>query len=275
MEDIPRGPSGKLQRRHLAVQLGLTAARSPQPPALADFSPPRTPIEEILAGLWAQVLAVERMGIHDDFFALGGDSILATQLIVRVREVMQVEMSFLNFFEAPTVAKMAKNLEDTGRTALGLGAPPLQPLPRRGALPLSYPQQRLWFLDHMRLTQHAYTLLDAMRLRGPLDRAALIQSLEEIIRRHAILRTTFADSDGRPCQVIGPATALPLSVVDLRAFPQDEHEVQMRACAQAEAQRSFDLTSGTAAAHHARASGRCRIYAAPKYASHGLRWVVA
>lgn len=244
VETIPRGPGGKLQRWRLAEQLGLTATIHAQPPALADFTPPRTQLEKILVDLWTQVLAVEQVGIHDDFFALGGDSILATQLIVRLREATHVEVSPLSFFEVPTVAAMARSIEASDRTAMSWPVLPLQPVPQQGALPLSYSQQRLWFLEQMGLVRHAYTIMDAMRLCGPLQLSALTQSLQEIFNRHAILRTTFIAIEGQPRQVIGPVAALPLSVVDLRAFPAGAGETQMRACAQAEAQRSFDLTRG-------------------------------
>ena len=244
VEEIPRGPSGKLQRLHLAAQLGLTAPADTQLPALTDYSPARTPIEEMLVGLWAQMLEVERVGRDDDFFALGGDSILATQLIVRVREATQVEVSHLSFFEAPTVAGMARSIENAERTAGSLPVPLLQPVLKHDALPLSYPQQRLWFLEQMGVIGHAYTLVDAIRLRGPLNIMALTQSLQEILSRHAILRTTFTDIEGKPRQIIGPVTSLSLSMVDMRAFHADTRETQVHAIAQAEARRSFDLTQG-------------------------------
>src|SRR5215510_9844298 len=108
----------------------------------AGYTAPRMPAEELLAGLWAQVLHVERVDLHDNFFHLRGDSILATQLISRIHEVMHVDVSFPSFFETPTVAGMAQRIETADRAALGLQVPPLQPVPRDGALPLSYGQQR-------------------------------------------------------------------------------------------------------------------------------------
>ena len=210
----------------------------------AGYTAPRTPVEEVLAELWAQVLDVERVGIHDDFFQLGGDSLLATQLLSRVREIMHVEVSFLSFFETPTVAEMAKSIEAASRTAPALQAPPLQPVPRDGALPLSYAQQRLWFLEQLGLSRCAYNLLQVIRLRGTLHVAALAQALREIVRRHEALRTTFTHFEGQPQQVIGPAFNLPLPVVDLQELPEREREIQVRTLAREEAQRPFDLAQG-------------------------------
>ena len=180
---------------------------------------PRTPIEEVLAGLWAQVLGLDYVGIDDNFFQLGGDSILATQLISRVREAMHVEVSFRSFFETPTVAGMAKSIETASQTISGLQVPPLQPVPRDGPLPLSFAQQRLWFLEQLEPSRAVYNLPLAWRFSGALNVSALEQSLDEMVRRHEILRTTFPSVDGQPVQVIAPELALPLPVVDLQAFP--------------------------------------------------------
>ena len=244
VERIPSGSNGKLQRLRLAEFFGLSASANTHPSLPIDRTPPHTPVEAILTELWKQVLDVGDVGVHDDFFALGGDSILATQLIVRVRDVMHEEISFLSFFENPTVSQMAKHIQDRARPALERRIPPLQPVARLSALPLSYSQKRLWFLDQMGLARHAYTLLDAMRLHGLLDQEALDQSLQEIMRRHEILRTVFIDVAGQPRQVIQPFVSLPLSIVDLRVLPEEARELQIRAFAQAEAQRCFDLTQG-------------------------------
>ncbi len=112
VDEIPKGATGKLQRIGLAEKLGLTSNGEEQAVAAADFVAPRTPGEEVLAEIWAQVLGLERVGVHDSFFGLGGDSMLATQLVSRVREVMQVELSLSGFFETPTVANMALGIEE-------------------------------------------------------------------------------------------------------------------------------------------------------------------
>ena len=166
-------------------------------------------MEELLVGIWTQICEVESVSIHDDFFQLGGDSLVATQLLSRLREAVHVEIPFSRFFAMPTVAGMAEYIETTRRTASGLQPPPLRPVPRDRALPLSYPQQRLWFLEQLKLSRHTYHLLEVMRLRGPLQVAALAQSLQEMTRRHEVFRTTFVNIAGQPLQVIGPTTTLP------------------------------------------------------------------
>src|SRR4029450_7464744 len=113
-------------------------------------STPHTPLEELLVGLWAQIFPGEDVSIHDDFFHLGGDSLLATQLLSRVREATHVEILFRHFFAMPTIAEMAEHIETAHRTALGLQAPPLRPVPRDQALPLSFAQQRLWLLEQLK-----------------------------------------------------------------------------------------------------------------------------
>ncbi len=243
VEAIPKGPTGKLQRLRLAEQLGgavpaLAAAVRPEPAV------PCTPTEEVLAALWAQVLCLTRVGIDDNFFQLGGDSLLATQLLLRIREATHVEISFYRFFEMPTIADLARHIATARQTNSPLPAPPLRPVARDRPLPLSYAQQRLWFLNQWGLSRHAYHLLDAIRLRGPLRVAALEQSLQEIVKRHEILRTTFINHAGQPLQVIRPFTPLPLPVVDLRNLPQNKQAAQVHTLAQAEAQRPFNLSEG-------------------------------
>jgi amino acid adenylation domain-containing protein len=240
VDDLPKGPTGKLQRLGLAERLGLT---TPAQVPLADTTP-GTPLEEVLAGLWAEVLEVERVGLHDNFYHLGGDSILATQFMSRIREAIHVEVSFRSFFATPTVAGVARSIETASQAMLDAPIPPIQRLPRDTALPLSYAQQRLWLLAQLGLSRHASTLLEAVRLHGALQVAALEQSLQEIIRRHEVLRTTFAHVEGLPCQVIRPPRPLPLPVVELREGPEQEREAQLRAMARAEAQRPFDLAQG-------------------------------
>jgi amino acid adenylation domain-containing protein len=242
VEEIPKGPTGKLQRIGLAEKLWLAAPEQAQPVTPIGFVAPRTSVEKLLAGVWAQVLDLARVGIHDDFFQVGGDSLLATQLLSRVRDVMHVDVPWLTFFETPTVAGIAKSIATVSQAELGL--PTLGSVPRDGALPLSYGQQRLWFLEQVGLSRHAYTLLNAMHLRGPLSVTALEQSLQELIRRHEALRTTFVEVEGQPRQVIGPAVPLSLPVVELQAGSEYEWEGQVRALAQAEAERPFDLAQG-------------------------------
>jgi amino acid adenylation domain-containing protein len=245
VDDIPKDPtSGKLLRLGLAEKLGLTAPDRERPSMSAGTTAPRTPLEEILVELWAQVLGIDRVGIHDNFSALGGDSILATQLISRVREVMHVELSFRSFFETPTVAGMARSIETAGKTTSGLQIPPLRPVPRDNALPLSYAQQRLWFLEQLEPSRAVYNLPLAWRFSGDLNVSALEQSLCTMVQRHEILRTTFPSVDGQPGQMITPDLALPLPVTDLQGFPPAAREAAVQGLVTEEARRPFDLARG-------------------------------
>ena len=144
---IPQGPSGKLQRPGLAEWLGLVVSGRVE--SQPSFVAPRTPVEEIVAGLWTQLLQVDRVGIHDNFFELGGDSILAMQVIARVREALRVEWSTLSFLQTPTVSAMANNIETARQTNQNVSTPPLRRLAREKILPLSMAQEQLWLLDRL------------------------------------------------------------------------------------------------------------------------------
>jgi amino acid adenylation domain-containing protein len=207
---------------------------------------PRTPAEERMAGIWAEVLGVERVGAEDHFFDLGGHSLLATQLVSRVREAFRTELPLRVVFEAPTLAELARRVEALrAETPGGAGAPPLVPVPRDGSpLPLSFAQQRLWFIDQLEPGSTTYNMPSALRLRGPLDPGVLERALGEVVRRHEALRTTFGESGGVPFQVVHPAAAARLEVTDLSSLAAGEREAEVRRLAREEAQRPFDLRSG-------------------------------
>ncbi len=236
LDTLPLTANGKVDRRAL---LSVEVAHA----ELADtFVASRTPTEELLAEIWGAVLGVERVGIHDNFFLLGGHSLLATQVVSRIREAFKLELPLRRLFEAPTVAGLAESIEQ-GRGA-GLSMPPIVPVARDGELPLSFAQQRLWFIDRLEPGSSVYNFPAAVRLTGPLNLAALSRSLDEIIRRHEALRTTFAIADGRPVQLIAPTLKLTLPLVDLQMLPERERESALRRLAAEEAQRPFDLAEG-------------------------------
>ncbi|HEY0733388.1 MAG TPA: amino acid adenylation domain-containing protein [Herpetosiphonaceae bacterium] len=236
---LPLSPNGKLERRALPAP---DAAWS----TLDDsFVAPQSPIEEVLAGIWAGVLRLERVGIHDNFFALGGHSLLATQVISRIREAFQVELPLRALFEAPTVAQLAERIVAVQRDAQGLLPPPIRPVSRDEALPLSFAQQRLWFLDQLEPDSSTYTIPAAWRLEGPLDVIALRQSLTTIVERHEALRTTFTTTaDGQPVQAITPPQVVPLPLIDLHGLSASERESVLLRLAGTEARQPFDLARG-------------------------------
>ena len=161
-----------------------------------------------------------------------------------MREAFQVEIPLRRLFEAPTVAGLAESIEAARQAGQNLLAPPILPVPRNGDLALSFAQQRLWFFDQLEPGLSAYNIPAAVRLKGPLNLAALEQSLNEIVKRHESLRTTFGQVDGRPTQVIAPTLTIKLPVVDLRKLPASERETEVRRLATAEAQLPFDLSQG-------------------------------
>jgi amino acid adenylation domain-containing protein len=238
LDRIPLTSNGKVDRR------ALPSPGDTRPELGKAFVEFRTPTEELLTDIWAQVLGVERVGIYDDFFDLGGHSLLATQLLSRIRETFQVEMPLRRLFETPTVAGLAESLELSHRGEQNFQQPPIQPVPRDGDLPLSFAQQRLWFIDQLDPGNSVYNFPVAVRLKGSLNLAALEQSLNEIVRRHEALRTTFSMVDGQPSQVIASRLNITLPIVDLTKLPEVERENEVQRLVVEESRRPFDLARG-------------------------------
>ncbi len=244
LDALPLNANGKVDRR----ALGRIEPAGPGT-GTGDGGAPRTEIEVLLAAAWGEVLNRDRVGVDDDFFALGGHSLLATQVISRVRQAFGVEIPLRLLFERPTVAGLAAEI---GRTIAGrdLAAPPLLPIRRdgsqnpQGRLPLSFAQQRLWFLNQLEPESAAYNVAAALVARGSLEAALLAATLSEVARRHEVLRTVFRSGDEGPVQVILPAAPVELPRVDLSELSGDRQEIEVRRLALAEARRPFDLARG-------------------------------
>src|SRR6185369_13582864 len=233
LEALPLTPNGKVDRRALPA---------PERQSLAEsFVPPRTPVEEILAGIWSEVLGLERVGATDRFFDLGGHSLLATRVMSRLRSAFDVDVPLRDLFEAPVLADFAARVEAARRVGAGRPIPPLVPLPRQGPIPLSFAQQRLWFLHQMDPLSPAYNMPFTFRLSGPLDVPAVAASLTGVVRRHETLRTTLVLAGGDPLQAIAPPAEQPLPVIDLAALPTAAREELAVQLAREEAARPFDL----------------------------------
>jgi amino acid adenylation domain-containing protein len=234
MDAMPLTPSGKVDRRAL-----------PEPDASAAAAtrvPPRTPAEEMVAGIWESVLGV-RPGALDNFFDLGGHSLRATQVVSRIREAFAVDLPLRALFEEPTVAGLAARA--TAARAGGSAAlPPLVPMPRDGAIPLSFAQQRFWFVEQMGSASNAYIIPMALRLRGALDVDALRRALDGLVERHESLRTVFRMEGGQAVQVIRPELRVPLPVYDLSALPEDAREAEAARRTDEEVRTLFDLANG-------------------------------
>jgi amino acid adenylation domain-containing protein/non-ribosomal peptide synthase protein (TIGR01720 family) len=220
LDTLPVTPNGKLDTRALPV---------PDFSGMASGRAPRTPQEEILCGLFAEILGASVVGIDDSFFELGGHSLLATRLVTRIRSLFGVQFSLRSLFESPTVASLARLL-----TADGPVTRRIEAVPRPADVPLSLQQTRLWFLNRFEGPSPAYNVPMAVRLTGPLDIGALRAALGDVVARHECLRTVFPDRDGVPCQVVVDA-APQLTVTDVEPARLDA------ALAEA-AGEGFDLT---------------------------------
>jgi amino acid adenylation domain-containing protein len=235
LDALPLTPNRKLDRR---------ALKAPERPAEEAMLAARTPLEELVAGIWSAVLGRPAETHGDDFFALGGHSLLLTQVASRVRAATGVDLPLRTLFEEPTIAGLARRLEAARRDVPGLAPPPIRRVPRSGGLPLSFAQQRLWFLHHLAPESPFYNLPGGVRFHGALDLSALAGSFAEAVRRHEPLRSIFAETEREPLQVILPPSAPDLPLVDLAGLPRDRREMEITRLLAEEARRPFDLARG-------------------------------
>jgi acyl-CoA synthetase (AMP-forming)/AMP-acid ligase II len=242
VREIPKSATGKTQRVGLADKLGLAASAAPP----RSFVAPRTPLERSLAEHWAEILQIAQIGLHDNFFAAGGDSLLATEVLHHIHEITQVDLPVSHFFEAPTVAEVARELErliEAGQAPRTSSA--ITGLPRKnGVMPASSAQERLWRLQHALADLPFFNVLYALRLTSPCDAAVLERSINEIVRRHEILRTTLAVIDGQYVQIIAPQLIVPLAIDDLREPLGSITQNVGHQIIQEEMLHSFDLSKG-------------------------------
>ena len=225
-------------------KVDLRALPEPDWARTEDDIAPRTQTEEILAGLWTELLGIDRVGVNSNFFESGGHSLLATQLISRLLEVFHVELPLRELFTSPTISALAQTIDVAIQTQHGFESSPITPQEHNENPPLSFAQQRLWFLEHLKPNSSLYLIPCAARLTGTLNIDALEQSLNEIVRRHEVLRTTFAANNGRPFQVISPNASLKVEVLDLSDLPAAEKEAAIEYSIREESRRPFDLSVG-------------------------------
>ncbi|MEH2130688.1 MAG: amino acid adenylation domain-containing protein [Nostoc sp.] len=235
LDSLPLTPNGKVDRRH------LPACDRTRPDLQETFVPSCNPIEETLAVIWTELLALKQIGVNDNFFYLGGHSLIATQILSRVREVFQVELFFHHIFEKPTIAGLAELIQQHSRLKQNLQVNSIQKILREGILPVSFAQERVYFIQQLAPESSAYQFQATMRFKGQLNVAILQQSLNEIVLRHEIFRTTYPAVNGRLFQVIHPAQPISFRVVNLQTLPESEREVEVQRLVEAEVQKLFDL----------------------------------
>src|SRR5437016_2795981 len=238
LDTLPLTTSGKVDRQALPVP---GRAR----PALdIPVTAPRNLVESAVARIWSGALKVDEVGIHDNFFDLGGDSLLASSLIANVRKTFQVSFSLRDFFEVPTVAGVAERIEKSELDNRRSKAPRITPVRREGSRRVSFAQEQLWHLSHLLPEADLFNLSSVYLINGSLNIAILKKSLKELIKRHQSLRTVFGRANEQPVQIIGQIFDMDVSPVDLRHLPAARKHKKMTQLARSEASRPFDLVKG-------------------------------
>ncbi|GER90131.1 hypothetical protein KDW_42930 [Dictyobacter vulcani] len=233
LEHLPLNHNGKIDRAALPVPSSADL-RSTNP-----YVAPQTQVQERVATIWSDVLQTQPIGINDDFFAIGGHSLLTIRVLTRIREAFQIDLPLQTLFEYPTIATLAARIDQTPVASQTTEIVAL-PVGDQTHLPLSFAQERLWFLDQLAEGSDFYTIPLAVRLRRILNLPLFYQSFQAIIERHEILRTSFQALNGQPRQVIAPMLNLPLPLIDIRHLKDPEKAFQQ--CCLELIQLPFQLT---------------------------------
>ena len=239
VEEMPLTGNGKIDRKRLRE--GTEEEEEGRRQRGGGGEGPRTVTETLLAGIWSEVLQVEGVGVEDDFFQLGGHSLLATQIISRIRDTFGHALPLRSIFEKPVLADLALLIDN--RQGQGERLPQMLPMSRHQDLPVSFQQEWLWNFQNSHPAATTYNMPLSLLLEGGLNVSALTLALQEVVRRHEILRTVYSMRDGNPLQRVQPDWSIPLLLLDLteQTSGQENHEA-LREAALAETQRPFDLT---------------------------------
>ena len=237
LQSFPVTSNGKLDRKALPAPDGL------RPDLEKPYVAPRTELEAHIAGIWAQMLKVERVGAEDNFFELGGHSLLATRVVSSLRTSFQIELPLRSLFEAPTPATLAQKISTLVTPERRQVLPAIEPVDTPSPAPLSFVQERMWFFTQLDPNSYLYNLSFAIRLTGHLREDLLEQSFIEVISRHAALRTRFPAADGKAVQTVLDVVEFRLPVTDLTSEPAPQREPLAQKLAEAEATHCFDLSS--------------------------------
>ncbi|WP_133822070.1 non-ribosomal peptide synthetase, partial [Tahibacter aquaticus] len=234
LREWPLTPNGKLDRKALP-------AADLSSPSTRDYADPQGATEQAIAAIWQRLLGVERVGRYDHFFERGGHSLLATRVVGEIGKALGKPLALRALFEYPQLDSLAARVDAqaaSGHAAIGRAD-------RAAALPLSFAQQRLWFIDQLEGSSAQYNMPLALRLQGRLDTAALQQALDGLLQRHEVLRTVYAEIDGMAVQRVVPAASLNIACDDLRGLDAASREVRLQQRAEQEAVRAFDLSKDT------------------------------
>ncbi|MGH9370512.1 MAG: amino acid adenylation domain-containing protein, partial [Vicinamibacterales bacterium] len=233
---FPLNTSGKVDRQ------ALPAPDAERPDLATAYAGPTTALQSALASIWRDLLRIDTIGIHDSFFELGGHSLLAMQVVSRLRDAIGVEVPVRLLFERPTINGLAEALGD-GR-AHERATAQIVPRGSSGPAPLSFSQQRLWFLDQIDPGTSLFNIHDVVAFHGPFRRDALEAALSEIVRRHEVLRTSISAVDGVATQIVGPPFAVRLRFVDLSLTPATEREAELARRSMEDSNEPFVLSHG-------------------------------
>lgn len=231
---LPLNANGKLDRRSLPEPDEF------RPELAASYKAPQTAYEKLLAGIWSEVLKLDRIGVDDNFFELGGHSLLAIQVMARINEQLGTGVPLRMLFDGPTIGQLAGAIANNA-DGINLPNPKPQRARRDRDIPLSFAQQRLWFIDQLEPGSSLYVINRALRLRGSLDPTSLERAVQSIAGRHEALRTTFKSCDGRPVQQIASSVTLPFNIFDLQSMPEPAREEEALRIINTESRKPFDL----------------------------------
>ncbi len=252
LDSFPLTTNGKVDRKALPApgvrraesseiaELPKSEAANGNGAATRDRVRPQTETEKALVAIWTEILKVENPGVNDDFFELGGHSLLAIKIISRIRDVFGADLATQNLFEHPTIAGLAGVLAESKG-----GAGSAQHIERRartGPAPLSFSQEQLWFLNRLAPGSPVYNVVDAIRFEGAYNAGAMKRTLDELVRRHEVLRTTFSYGDGQPLQTVLPSVAIAFKEIDLTTYSGEEREREWKRVIREEGRKPFDLS---------------------------------
>jgi amino acid adenylation domain-containing protein len=236
LKQMPVTHNGKLDRKALP-------APDHQPASAPSYSPPSGPLQQLLADIWCDVLRRDSVGVDDNFFEIGGHSLLAMELLSRIRDIIGPQITLRNLFEFPTIAELSNIIRSHQRGNLETRTEEPRPMARPERIPLSFAQERQWFLAQLETVNPGYLIPLALRVRGPLDIQAAQAALNAIVQRHEVMRTSFYSEDGVPFQRVDAAAALTIEVQDFTEIPASDHTAAVQKFLATQALVPFDLQS--------------------------------